>query len=107
MVDDGDLNGDTFSALSSSDAAVFRYNSPGARISSYPYTAGIRGVSFEANAGGTDLGLRVIGENSAFPCNAGDIGSPGILVAPEPTALSLGALGLLGLIFRQRLVARR
>lgn len=28
-------------------------------------------------------------------------------IVPEPTALSLGALGLLGLIFRQRLVARR
>ena len=28
-------------------------------------------------------------------------------VVPEPTALSLGALGLLGMIFRQRLVARR
>lgn len=107
MVDDADLDGDTFSGLSGSGDGVFLYNPSGALISSYAYTTGVRGVSFEANAGGTDLGLSVVGENGAFASNVGDIGSPGISVVPEPTALSLGALGLVGLIFRQRRGARR
>ena len=63
------------------------------------------------NAGGlnnaTISQLSVVGINDAFVAvnDVAEIGSPGVV--PEPTALSIGALGLLGLIFRQRVVARR
>ena len=50
--------------------------------------------------------LSVVGVNYAFlAANGNEIGSPGVV--PEPTALSLGAVGLLGLIFRPRVASRR
>jgi hypothetical protein len=107
MIDDADLDGDTFSGLSSSGDAVFFYNPSGVLLGSYSYTVGTRGVSFEIGSGNVDLGLSVAGENGAFRASNNDIGSPGVAVVPEPTALSLGLVGVLGLICRQRVVARR
>jgi hypothetical protein len=98
---------DTFSGLSSSGDAVFFYDPSGTLLSSFSYVTGTRGISFEIGGGNVDLGLSVVGENGALQAVNNDIGSPGVAVVPEPTVLSLGLVGVLGLICRQRVVARR
>jgi hypothetical protein len=94
--------------LGSGGDAVNLYDAGGNLMAGVTFGASTTGVTFDNAAGLSGLisQLSVAGVNGAFDSVAGsEIGSPGVV--PEPTALSLGALGLLGLIFRQRLVARR
>jgi len=95
LVDDATPDGDTFSGLGSTggDTVLF-YDPSGNLLDSYAYSgaAFVRGVTFEIKGDGTDLGLSVVGENNAVLAANGDIGSPGIAVVPEPTALTLLAL---------------
>jgi hypothetical protein len=107
MVDDVTPEGDTFSGLSTGGDVVNFYSPAGVLLDSYGFGPVTRGVTFEINGGGTDLGLSVVGEYGAVLASNGDIGSPGIALVPEPTALSLAGIGLVALIFRQRLVALR
>lgn len=102
MVDDATPEGDLFSGLSTSGDTVNFYSPAGTLLDTYTFGAVIRGVTFEINSDGADLGLSVVGEYGAVLASNGDIGSPGIAVVPEPTALSLGAMGLLALLFRRR-----
>lgn len=92
MLDDATPDADTFSGLGNTggDTVLF-YDPAGNLLDSYTYTgaAFVRGVTFEIKGGGTDLGLSIVGENVAVRAANGDIGSPGIAVVPEPTALSL------------------
>lgn len=99
MVDDSTPDGDTFSGLSANGDAVFFYDPAGVLVSSYVYAASTRGVTFEADKNGVDLGLSVVGENGAVLAANGDRGSPGFAV-PEPATLSL--LALAGLLARRR-----
>jgi hypothetical protein len=107
MIDDATPEGDTFSGLSTGGDVVNFYSPAGALLDSYGFGPVTRGVTFEINGGGTDLGLSVVGEYGAVLASNGDIGSPGIALVPEPTALSLAGISLATLIFRQRLVALR
>jgi len=94
--------------LSGSGDALNIYDSTGALRAGISFGAGTLGTTFDNAAGLSGLisQLSVVGVNYAFNSVAGsEIGSPGVV--PEPTALSLGAVGLISLIFRQRLVARR
>ncbi len=100
MVDDATPEGDTFSGLSTSGDTVNFYSPAGTLLDTYTYGAITRGVTFEINGAGVDLGLSVIGENSAVLASNGDIGSPGIAVVPEPGALALFVLA--GTLFRLR-----
>jgi len=102
MVDDATPEGDLFSGLSTSGDTVNFYSPAGTLLDTYTFGAITRGVTFEINGDGADLGLSAVGEYGAVLASNGDIGSPGIAVVPEPTALSLGAMGLLGLLFRRR-----
>jgi hypothetical protein len=102
MVDDATPEGDLFSGLSTSGDTVNFYSPAGTLLDTYTFGAVIRGVTFEINSDGADLGLSVVGEYGAVLASNGDIGSPGIAVVPEPTVLSLGAMGLLALLFRRR-----
>jgi len=91
--------------LSSSGDAVNIYDGGGSIVAGVTFGTGTLGVSFDNAAGlsGAISQLSVAGVSGAFVSVAGsEIGSPGAV--PEPTAFSLGALGLLGLIFRQRMV---
>lgn len=103
IIDDGD--GDSFSGLSSNDDAVFFYAPDGTLLSSYSYGVGTRGVSFEQNGAGVDLGLSVLGQNGALRGANGDIGSPGAAVVPVPAAVWLLAPALALLAGRRRRVA--
>ena len=94
MVDDATPEGDTFSGFSGSGDTVNFYNPSGVLLDTYTFGAITRGVTFEINGDGTDLGLSVVGEYGAVLAANGDIGSPGIAVVPEPTALAL--MGLAG-----------
>lgn len=86
---------DTFSGLSSSGDAVFFYSPSGTLLSSYVFGAITRGTTFEADRSGNDLGLSVIGENSAYRAVNGDIGSPGTSVpAPGAVAAFIAAAGM-------------
>lgn len=107
MVDDATPEGDTFSGLSTGGDTVNFYSPAGVLLDTYTFGAVTRGVTFEIKGGGADLGLSVVGEYGAVLATNGDIGSPGLAVVPEPTALSLGVLGMLAMIFRSRVVARR
>lgn len=89
MVDDATPEGDTFSGFSSSGDTVNFYSPAGTLLDTYSFGAITRGVTFEINSDGTNLGLSVIGENGAVLASNGDIGSPGIAVVPEPSALAL------------------
>ena len=100
MVDDATPEGDTFSGLSTSGDTVNFYSPAGTLLDTYTYGAITRGVTFEINGAGFDLGLSGIGENSAVLASNGDIGSPGIAVVPEPGALALFVLA--GALFRLR-----
>ena len=103
MVDNNPPDGFAFSGLSSGDT-VFFYDPAGTLLDSYTYSSSafVRGTTFEADGHGNDLGLSVLGEHGVIQASNGDIGSPGIAVVPEPTTLSLGAMGLLVLLFRRR-----
>ena len=103
MIDDGD--GDSFSGLSSNDDAVFFYAPDGSLLSSYSYGVGTRGVSFEQNGAGVNLGLSVLGEHGALRAANGDIGSPGAAVVPVPAAAWLFAPALALLAGRRRRIA--
>lgn len=89
MVDDATPEGDTFSGFSSSGDTVNFYSPAGTLLDTYTFGAITRGVTFEINGAGANLGLSVVGENSAVLAANGDIGSPGIAVVPEPSALAL------------------
>lgn len=101
MVDDSTPEGDTFSGLGSTNDGVFFYDPAGTLLSSYAWVANTRGVTFEADQNGTDLGLSVVGQNGAVLGANGDIGSPGTSV-PEPASLALLGLGAAALIRRRR-----
>ncbi|MBC7834917.1 MAG: lamin tail domain-containing protein [Phycisphaerales bacterium] len=92
MLDDATPDGDTFSGLGNTNDGVFFYDPSGVQLSSYLYAANTRGVSFEADMAGNDLGLSVVGENGAVLGANGDIASPGFAV-PAPGAMSMLALG--------------
>ncbi len=92
MVDDTTPEGDTFSGLSTGGDVVNFYSSTGVLLDSYGFGPVTRGVTFEIKGGGADLGLSVVGEYGAMLASNGDIGSPGIAVVPEPSALTLLAL---------------
>lgn len=94
MVDDATPDGEKFSGLGSTGDTVNFYSPSGALLDTYTYGAITRGVTFEIKGGGTDLGLSAVGEYGAVLASNGDIGSPGIAVVPEPTALAL--MGLAG-----------
>lgn len=94
--------------LSSGGDAVNLFNAGGTLVVGVTFGAATTGVSFDNTAGlsGAISQLSAVGVNGAFNSVAGgEIGSPGLV--PEPTALSLGLVGLTALIFRQRVVARR
>lgn len=94
--------------LSSGGDAVNLFNAGGTLVVGVTFGAATTGVSFDNTAGlsGAISQLSAVGVNGAFNSVAGgEIGSPGVV--PEPTALSLGLVGLTALIFRQRVVARR
>jgi hypothetical protein len=92
MVDDATPEGDTFSGFSSSGDTVNFYSPAGTLLDTYTFGAITRGVTFEINGAGANLGLSVVGENSAVLASNGDIGSPGIAVVPEPSSLALAVL---------------
>jgi hypothetical protein len=96
--------------LSSGGDAVNLFNSSGTIVVGVTFGGATTGVTFDNTAGssGAISQLSAVGINGAFNSVAGgEIGSPGIVVVPEPTALSLAGLGLAALIFRSRVVARR
>ena len=97
--------------LSGSGDAVNVYDSTGVLMAGISFGAGTLGVSFDNAAGLSGLisQLSVVGVNGAFNSVAGsEIGSPGFIsLVPEPTSLSLAALGVGAMIFRKRLVALR
>lgn len=99
MLDDSTPDGDTFSGLGNSNDGVFFYDAAGTLLSSYTYPSNTRGVSFEADLAGTNLGFSVVGENGAVLAANGDIGSPGTAV-PSPAALSV--MGLAALVAGRR-----
>jgi hypothetical protein len=99
MLDDSTPEGDTFSGLGNSNDGVFFYDAAGTQLSSYTYASNTRGVSFEADFAGANLGLSVVGENGAVLAANGDIGSPGSAV-PSPAALSV--MGLAALVAGRR-----
>ena len=104
MGDDATPEGDTFSGLSTTGDTVNFYSPAGGLLDTYTYGAITRGVTFEINGVGADLGLSVVGENSAAFASNGDIGSPGIAVVPEPSVVALVALagGWLGFSRRRK-----
>jgi hypothetical protein len=89
MVDDATPDGEKFSGLGSTGDTVNFYSPTGVLLDTYTFGAITRGVTFEIMGGGTDLGLSVVGENGAVLAANGDIGSPGLAVVPEPTAIAL------------------
>jgi hypothetical protein len=97
--------------LSSAGDAVNIFNSGATIVSAVSFGAGTIGTSFDNASGLSGLisQLSVVGVNGAFNSVAGsEIGSPGFISAvPEPTSLSLAALGISAMIFRKRLVALR
>jgi hypothetical protein len=86
--------GGAFSGLGNANDAVYFYYydplNPGDTVllSSYSWASNVRGTTFEATTGGTNLGLSVVGEYGAVMAVNGDIGSPGVAV-PEPAAIPL------------------
>jgi hypothetical protein len=87
MIDDADMDGDTFAGLSGNGDTVFFYNPGGAVLDSFTYGAATDGTSFEGNTHGGNHRLSVIGEHGAYQeQNYGNIGSPGVAV-PEPTTV--------------------
>lgn len=104
MVDDATPDGDTFSGLGSSGDVVNFYSPTGVLLDSYAFGVITRGVTFEINSDGADLGLSVVGEYGAVLASNGDIGSPGIAVVPEPSVVALVALasGWLGFSRRRK-----
>lgn len=104
MVDDATPEGDTFSGLSTSGDTVNFYSPAGTLLDTYTFGAITRGVTFEINSDGADLGLSVVGESGAVLASNGDVGSPGIAVVPEPSVVALAALagGWLGFSRRRK-----
>jgi hypothetical protein len=96
---------DTFSGLGANGDAVFVYDPSGNLLSQYLYGATTRGVTFEADPSGLDLGLSVIGEHFAVRAGNRDIGSPGRSVVPEPQSLTLLGIACVCLVIPMR--ARR
>ena len=96
--------------LSSTADAVNLFDSGGSFVAGVNFGTGTLGISFDNSAGlsGAISQLSAVGVNGAFNSVAGsEIGSPGIVVVPEPTVLSFGLLGLVGTVLRRRLLARR
>jgi hypothetical protein len=104
MLDDSTPDGDTFSGLNSGGETVFFYDPSGVLLDSYSFAGDqfVRGVSFEANGNGDNLGRSVVGEFDAILAGNGDIGSPGVAVVPEPATLSLGLVAGGLLLARRR-----
>lgn len=101
MIDDSTPDGDTFSGLGNANDGVFFYSPDGTLLSSYLYVQNTRGVSFEIDWFGNDLGLSVVGENGAVRALNNDVGSPGFAV-PAPAMLPAVALGAFALRRRTR-----
>ncbi len=85
---------DTFSGLGSGGDAVYFYDPAGALLSSFVFGAATRGVSFEADVFGNDLGLSVVGENGAVMASNGDVGSPGFAVPAPSGVMALAMAGV-------------
>lgn len=85
---------DTFSGLGTGGDTVNFYDASGLLIDSFTYAGLTRGVSFELDAQGADLGLSVVGENGAVLAANGDVGSPGSAV-PAPGAIAPFAVALI------------
>lgn len=92
---------DSFSGLGSTNDGVFLYDPSDTLLSSYLYAANTRGVSFEIDRAGNDLGLSVVGENGAVRALNGDVGSPGVSV-PAPGAVAVIAAAMVGATRRRR-----
>src|SRR6478736_5240576 len=90
MVDNNPPDGFAFSGLSNGDT-VFFYNPAGTLLDSYTYSSSVfvRGTTFESDGLGNDLGLSVLGEHGAIQASNGDIGSPGLAVVTEPSAIAM------------------
>lgn len=94
--------------LGSGGDAVNIYDGSGTLLAGVSFGAATTGVTFDNAAGlsGVISQLSGVGVNQAFLSQAGaEVGSPGVV--PEPTALSLGVVGLATMIFRRRLAVRR
>jgi hypothetical protein len=98
---------DTFSGLGANGDAVFFYDPSGNLLSQYLYGASTRGVTFEADPSGLNLGLSVIGEHFAVRAGNRDIGSPGRSVVPEPQSLTLLAISCACLVLNMRIRKKR
>lgn len=91
----------TFSGLSSGGDDVHLFDKNGIEVAAVVFGASTSGVTFEWDGQETSLGLSVNGENGAYLSSYGGVGSPGIASIPEPTSLSLAAMGL-GLFLASR-----
>jgi hypothetical protein len=90
--------------LNNSGDAVNIYTSTGALVDGVILGTATKGVTFGWDPVTRALsGLSQLGVNGAFTAaQDGDIGSPGVVVAPEPSAWMILGLGLAGLFMRRR-----
>lgn len=90
--------------LSSDGDAVNIFNATGTLITGVTFGAATVGVSFDNTAGltGAISTLSQVGVNGAFTSTAGEIGSPGVIVAPVPEPTSLGLVAAAGLMALRR-----
>jgi hypothetical protein len=99
-----DLDGDNdiFSGLGATNDAVYLLApTTFAVVDQYVYATSTRGVTANIGRNGSLIGVSVVGQLGAYRATNNDIGSPGITVVPEPTAMALLLPGL-ALLARRR-----